>query len=70
MIMGLGMTSPGTLQPLDGLPSCLCPECEQVARVSVEPLFQGAVFGGSVLSGRLFVFFFPLAKHAHYFFPF
>lgn len=65
MIMDLGMTSPGTLKPLDGLPSRLCPACEQVARVSLETLFQGAVFGGSVLSGRLFVFIFPSAKHAH-----
>lgn len=64
-VHGSWMTSPGILKPVDGLPSCLCPACEQVASVSVKPLFLGAVFGGSVLSGRLLVFFFPSAKHAH-----
>ena len=46
----------------------LCPECEQAAQVPVATR-RGGTFAHAVLSGRPFVFFVPLAKHAHSLFP-
>lgn len=63
--MGPGMAGPRVFERLDeGLPAPLCPAREQVAKVPVALPPRGTLTC-SVLSGRLFVFIVPLAKHAH-----